>query len=122
MDDLQDDLHGEIQTEYSNAIPVPVEPECVYNVEEKVGLDDFLADFIPAGDKITVDANWLQTKLKDMYRMEINEKQMLKEKQALNGNLSILKSRIDTLNTTVDIMKIDRKPKIEVRRVLDVYI
>jgi len=92
---------------------------CVYNVEEEVQLEQFLCEFIPRGDKIFVDANWLQEKLKHMYLMEIKEKKLKKEKEEMNKNLSILKSRIDTLNTTVQIMKV-KKPEVRVNRYLNV--
>jgi len=95
-----------------------------FDIEEKVQMDDFLVEYISdSNDTITVNALFLQDTLRELNKLKIENKKLISEKLSTQRSLEVLRSRIESLNVSMEVMKLRSVPKkINVRRILDVSI
>ena len=89
---------------------------------EKIALDQFLCEYIKPGEMISVDANWLQSKLQELNKLQRREIQQKEIESQNERKLIILKRKIDSMNTALDVIKLKTKPQIVKNRVLDINI
>ena len=98
----------------------PTEP--VILTTESVNIEQFLVDYLSSDETITINAQWVQNQLIELQTLKREQKQLKEAEKQNKRNLSLLKSRLDSLNTTIDIMKLRVQPKIVKRRYLDVSV
>ena len=89
---------------------------------ENVALDQFLCEFIKDDEMISVDANWLQSKLRELEKLKRENSYREEIEKQNERNLNILKSRLDNMTIAMDIMKLQNRPRVVKNRVLDVRI
>lgn len=91
----------------------------VLESKEEINIEDFLCDFIPEYDEITVNARWLQDVLKENNKLTNKNKALQYKQDELLNAINLLNNRIDNLNLSISISKA-QQPKVIKRRYLNI--
>jgi hypothetical protein len=66
---------------------------------QSVELEQFLIDCHPQGDQISIDSNWLQSKLLEYNRLVLSSLCKDKEIETLRSRIMVLEASIDVYET-----------------------